>query len=82
MAVLNDFKHEFKIHMAETDKTYRSLGAEIGSTGQSLNRLVSTSIEERTPTIIVNRLFVKACEAMGYDIRIQYIKRKESNADK
>lgn len=69
--VTNNIEIDTKVKLLEVGKTQEQLGAEIGTTGQYINRVMKKS------TNIVNATYVKMMEALGYDIQLTYTKREE-----
>lgn len=69
--VTNNIEIDTKVKLLEAGKTQEQLGAEIGTTGQYINRVMKKS------TNIVNATYVKMMEALGYDIQLTYTKREE-----
>ena len=68
--VLNDFKSEIMAKCAESGETQTSVACAIGTTGQYINKLTNGG------TVLVNRMFVKMMEELGYDVIIQYVRRE------
>lgn len=69
--VTNNIEIDTKVKLLEVGKTQEQLGAEIGTTGQYINRVMKKS------TNIVNATYVKMMEALGYDIQLTYTKRED-----
>lgn len=69
--VTNNIEIDTKVKLLEVGKTQEQLGAEIGTTGQYINRVIKKS------TNIVNATYVKMMEALGYDIQLTYTKRED-----
>lgn len=69
--VTNNIEIDTKVKLLEAGKTQEQLGAEIGTTGQYINRVMKKS------TNIVNATYVKMMEALGYDIQLTYTKRED-----
>lgn len=67
--VKNNIELDVKVKLLETGKTQQQLGAEIGTTGQYINRIL------KKKDGIANRTFVQMMEALGYDIEFTYVKR-------
>ena len=82
MAILNDFKKDFRHHLIDAGITSAELAKKIGSTPQSLSRLVSTTQKKRAQAVIVNNQFVRTMEGLGYDIKIEYVPRSEESENK
>ena len=68
--VLNNFELETKIKCLEEGLNQTTLAEKIDTTGQYINRLIKKET-------IVNRVFVKMMEALGYDILVTYVKREQ-----
>lgn len=69
--VTNNIEIDTKVKLLEAGKTQEQLGAEIGTTGQYINRVMKKT------TNIVNATYVKMMEALGYDIQLTYTKRED-----
>lgn len=69
--VTNDIKHDIRVLMAQERQTQESLACNMGSTKQYINRVVNN------PEKLISKFFVTMLEVMGYDIRLEYVKRKE-----
>ena len=67
--VKNNIEKDVKIKLLEAEKTQQELGADIGTTGQYINRVL------KKKTGIVNETFVHMMEALGYDVVLTYQKR-------
>ena len=70
LMVLNNFELETKIKCLEEGLNQTTLAEKIDTTGQYINRLIKKET-------IVNRVFVKMMEALGYDILVTYVKREQ-----
>ena len=82
MAILNDFKKDFRHHLIDAGVTSAELAKKIGSTPQSLSRMVSTTQKMRAQVVIVNNQFVRAMEGLGYDVKVEYVPRSEESENK
>ena len=69
--VVNDIKKDVKIKCLENGTTLRDLGEVTGTSGQYVSRLLGKSV--------INKMFVKLIETLGYDIRLVYVKRDDNN---
>lgn len=67
--ILNNIEKDIKIKCLEADMTQRELGDAIDSTGQYVNRVIKKNSK------LVNDTFIRIMEALGYDIRLEYVKR-------
>jgi plasmid maintenance system antidote protein VapI len=68
----NDFEKDIKIKCIENGVTQRDLGYKVGTTGQYVNRIINHNK-------IINNMFVRMMEALGYDIQVSYVKRKDAD---
>lgn len=68
--VTNNIEIDIKVKLIEAKKTQEQLGAEIGTTGQYVNRVM------KNQEGVVNRTFNAMMEALGYDIQLVYVKRE------
>lgn len=71
--ILNNIERDMKIKFAETDTTQRRLAEKAGVTSQFVNAIVKRNHK------LINKSFVKLMHHLGYDIRLEYIKRGEEN---
>ena len=69
--VNNNIELDVKVKCLESNMTQQQLGEKSGTTGQYVNRII------KKKGGIVNRTFVEMLEALGYDIELTYVKRKE-----
>lgn len=69
--VTNNIEVDVKVKCLESGKTQQQLGEEIGTTGQYVNRIM------KKPEMVINKTFVKMLEALGYDIQLTYVPKKE-----
>lgn len=70
--ILNNFKNDIRVKCAESGETQTSVAYRLGTTGQYINKLTNGNVN------MVNKMFVRMMEQLGYDIRIEYV-RKESS---
>ena len=73
--IKNTTEVDVKVKCIESGKTQAQLGEAIGTTGQYVNRII------KKQDGVINKTFVQMLEALGYDIELTYVKRKE-NSDK
>lgn len=69
--VKNNIEVDVKVKLLEAEKTQQQLGEEIGTTGQYINRILKKNGG------IVNDTFVKMMDALGYNIVLNYEKKKK-----
>lgn len=69
--VLNNIEIETKVKCLEAGITQEQLGAKLGTTGQYVNRII------KKKDGLVNKTFVSMMEALGYDIQLTYVPKKE-----
>lgn len=69
--VRNNIELDVKVKCLETSTTQQSLAEKIGTTGQYVNRIV------KKKDGLVNKTFVEMMEALGYDIKLTYVKRED-----
>ena len=69
--VKNNIEIDVKIKCIENGTTQSKLAEEIKSSKSYVNRVI------KKPDGVVNQKFVQIMEALGYDIEITYIKRKD-----
>lgn len=70
--VKNNIEVDVKVKCIEQGKTQAKLAEEIDTTKAYVNRVIKKNDS------VVNNTFVKMMEALGYDIELHYVKRKES----
>lgn len=70
--ITNNIEVDVKVKCIEAGKTKVQLAEEIGITSQYVNRIIKKKYG------VVNKTFVQMIEALGYDIEITYIKRKNN----
>ena len=70
--VKNNIEIDVKVKCLEANMTQQKVGEVIGTTGQYLNRVI------KKKDGIINKTFVQILEALGYDIELTYVKRKDS----
>lgn len=68
--VLNNIELDIKVKCLEENITQAQLGDKIGTSGQYVNRII------KKKDGIVNRTFVQMLEALGYDIKLVFIKKE------
>ena len=69
--VRNNIEVYVKVKCIEQGKTQAKLAEEIDTTKTYVNRVIKKNES------VVNNTFVKMMEALGYDIELHYVKRKE-----
>lgn len=69
--ITNNIEVDVKVKCIEAGKTQVQLAEEIGITSQYVNRII------KKKDGVVNKIFVQMIEALGYDIKITYVKRKK-----
>ena len=67
--VKNNIEVDVKVKLLEAGKTQQQLGEEIGTTGQYINRVLKKNGG------VVNDIFVKMMDALGYNIVLTYEKK-------
>lgn len=72
--LLNNLELDFKTKCIEQQVTQTKIAEEIGTSKSYLTRLIKGRDN------IVSNMFVKAVEALGYDIKIHYVKRKKGRS--
>ena len=70
--VLNNIEIETKVKCLEAGITQEQLGVKVGTTGQYVNRII------KKKDGLVNKTFVDMIEALGYDIQLAYVPKKEN----
>ncbi|WP_418876694.1 helix-turn-helix domain-containing protein [[Clostridium] scindens] len=73
--IKNNIEVDVKVKCIEVGKTQAQLGEEVGTTGQYVNRII------KKQDGVVNKTFVQMMEALGYDIELTYVKRKNSSVE-
>ena len=68
--VKNNIEVDVKVKCIESGKTQVQIAEEINTTSQYVNRVI------KKKGGVVNNTFVQMMEALGYDIEINYVKRK------
>lgn len=69
--IKNNIEVDVKVKCIEEGKTQAQLAEEIETTGQYVNRII------KKKDGVVNKTFVQMIEALGYDIELTYVKRKD-----
>lgn len=69
--LINDTTKDFKKLLIDVGMNQTSLAEKVGTSKQYVNRLLNADKD------VVNGMFLKLVEAMGYDIEIHYVKRGE-----
>ena len=69
--VRNNIEVDVKVKCIEQGKTQAKLAEEIDTTKTYVNRVIKKNES------VVNNTVVKMMEALGYDIELHYVKRKE-----
>lgn len=67
--LINDTTKDFKKLLIDVGMNQTSLAEKVGTSKQYVNRLLNADKD------VVNGMFLKLVEAMGYDIEIHYVKR-------
>ena len=70
--VKNNIEVDVKVKCIEQGKTQVQLAEEIDTTKAYVNRVI------KKQDGVVNKTFVQMMEALGYDIELTYVKRKNS----
>ncbi len=73
--IKNNIEVDVKVKCIEAGKTQAQLGEAVGTTGQYVNRII------KKQDGVVNKTFVQMMEALGYDIELTYVKRKNNSAE-
>lgn len=68
--VINDFKNDIQRIMKMEEITQSELATKLNTTQQSISKAMTRRQ--------MNDLFVSMLDAMGYDVKITYVKREES----
>lgn len=66
--VKNNIEVDVKVKLLEAGKTQQQLGADIGTTGQYINRVLKKDV--------VNDTLVRMLDALGYDIVLTYVPKE------
>lgn len=66
--VKNNIEVDVKVKLLEAGKTQQQLGADIGTTGQYINRVLKKDV--------VNDTLVRMLDALGYDIILTYVPKE------
>lgn len=69
--VKNNIEVDVKVKCIETGKTQVQLAEEINTTSQYVNRVI------KKKDGVINHTFIQMMEALGYDIEITYVPRKQ-----
>lgn len=67
--VKNNIEIDTKVKLVEAQMTQVDLGEAIGTTGQYINRVLKKND-------VVNGMFVRMMEELGYDIVLTYVPRE------
>ena len=71
--IKNNIEKDIKIKCVEADTTQAALAEKIGKTVQYVNRIV------KKDDGVVNKTFIQMMEGLGYDIRLIYEKREDTD---
>lgn len=71
--IKNNIEVDVKVKCIESGKTQAQLGEAMGTTGQYVNRII------KKQDGVINKTFVQMLEALGYDIELTYVKRKDDS---
>lgn len=69
--VKNNIEVDVKVKCIENGMTQAQIAEDIQTTKSYVNRVI------KKPNGVVNNTFVQMMEALGYDIELTYVKRKE-----
>ena len=69
--VKNNIEVDVKVKCIENGLTQAKIAEDIQTTKSYVNRVI------KKPNGVVNNTFVQMMEALGYDIELTYVKRKE-----
>lgn len=72
--IKNNIEVDVKVKCIENGTTQAQLAETIGTTSQYVNRII------KKQDGIVNKMFVQMMEALGYDVELTYVKRKNDTA--
>ena len=72
MMLKSDVKKDIRKLLIDEDMTQAEMAVKAGTSAQYANRLLNSKD-------VVNGMFVKLVEAMGYDIEIRYVKREAND---
>lgn len=67
----NNIKLDVKLKLIEQEMTQNELAEKTGTTGQYVGRVMNSNVT------ILNKTFISMMEALGYDVEIHYVKRKD-----
>lgn len=70
--ITNNIEVDVKVKCIEAGKTQVQIAEEIGTTSKYVNWII------KKKDGVVNKTFVQMIEALGYDIEITYIRRKNN----
>lgn len=70
--LLNNIEKDIKLKCIDLNINQVELGKKIHTTGQYVNRITKGRVT------LINKTFIDMFEAMGYDIEINYIKKKNN----
>ena len=73
--VKNNVEIDIKVMCIKAGTTQAKLAQEIDTTPAYVNRVI------RQKESVVNRTFTSMVEALGYDIRLTYVKRENNKKD-
>lgn len=68
--IKNNIEVDVKVKCIEHGLTQAQLAETIGTTGQYVNRII------KKQDGVVNKTFVQMLEALGYDIKLTYVKKE------
>ena len=69
--VKNNIEVDVKVKCIENGTTQAQIAEDIQTTKSYVNRVI------KKPNGVVNNTFVQMMEALGYDIELTYVKKKE-----
>ena len=70
--ILNNIEVDIKVKCIEDGTTQAKLAENVGTSKSYVSRII------KKPDIVVNKTYVQMLEALGYDIELTYVKRRNT----
>lgn len=70
--ILNNIEVDIKVKCIEEGTTQAKLAENVGTSKSYVSRII------KKPDIVVNKTYVQMLEALGYDIELTYVKRRNT----
>lgn len=71
----NNIEVDVKVKCIESDTTQAKIAETVGTSAQYVSRVIKMG------DAVVNKTFVEIMEALGFDVELTYVKRKEATGN-